>query len=272
MPKQYGVRLTDAERESLHRLVQKPRVSAPKARRARVLLQADAAGPDWTDAKLAEAFDCRTPTGENLRERRVTEGFATARNGKPPQRVRGKVLDGEPEAQLIALRLGQPPPGFAHWTLRLLAEQAVTLEIVESVSHETLRRMLKKAADESHDRVLGNPTRRGCRVRREQGGSAGRLRPTLRFPVSGVVQGRAADAVVARDANADRRHEKASPTGGLRLRACGDGAPVYVLRTAFGMASGIGAGPTNHGGLGAGGRGVVANPLRVRRTGDPGLR
>jgi hypothetical protein len=138
------VRLTDAEREMLNGLVQKQRVSAQKVRRARVLLKADAGGPNWTDCKIAEAFDCRTQSVENLRERLVTEGFEIALHGKPKRRVRGKVLDGEQEAKLIALRLGPPPKGFANWTLRLLAEQAVLLEIVESVSHETLRRMLKK--------------------------------------------------------------------------------------------------------------------------------
>jgi hypothetical protein len=145
MQKKYVVRLTDAEREALTRLVQKPRVSAQKARRARVLLKADADGPNWTDAKIADAFDCRTKSVENIRQRLVTEGFEVALNGRPKRRARGKVLDGEQEAKVIALRLGRPPRGFANWTLRLLAEQAVALEVVESVSHETLRRLLKKA-------------------------------------------------------------------------------------------------------------------------------
>jgi transposase len=113
-------------------------------RRAQVLLKADADGPNWTDAKIAEAFDCSTQTVENIRERLVTEGLEVTLDGKPKSRVRGKVLDGEQEAKIIALRLGRPPSGFANWTLRLLAEQAVVLEIVESVSHETVRRTLKK--------------------------------------------------------------------------------------------------------------------------------
>ena len=83
-------------------------------------------------------------TVENLRERLVTEGFEVALHGKPKSRVRGKVLDGEQEAKIIAMRLGSPPTGFANWTLRLLAEQVVALEIVESISHETVRRTLKK--------------------------------------------------------------------------------------------------------------------------------
>jgi len=146
MQKKYVVRLTEAEREVLNRLVDKPRVCAQKVRRARVLLKADADGPNWPDAKIAEAFDCRIKSVENIRQRLVTEGFEVALHGRRKRRVRGKVLDGEQEAKVIALRLGQPPKGFANWTLRLLAEQAVALEIVESVSHETLRRLLKKVA------------------------------------------------------------------------------------------------------------------------------
>ena len=144
MQKKYAIRLTDAEREILNLLLKKKRVSFQKVRRARVLLKADADGPNWTDRRIADAFDCPTKTVENIRERLVTEGFEITLDGKPKRRVRGKILDGEQEAKIIALRLGRPPKGFANWTLRLLAEQAVTLEIVESVSHETVRRMLKK--------------------------------------------------------------------------------------------------------------------------------
>jgi Homeodomain-like domain len=144
MRKKYVVRLTDAEREMLTGLLKKQRVSAQKVRRARILLKADADGPNWTDARIADAFDCRAHSVECLRERLVTEGFEVALHGKPKSRVRRKVLDGEQEAKIIALRLGRPPKGFANWTLRLLAEQAVALEIVEAVSYETLRRALKK--------------------------------------------------------------------------------------------------------------------------------
>jgi Homeodomain-like domain len=144
MRKKYVVRLTDEEREMLNGLLKGQRVAAQRARRARILLKADAEGPNWTDAKIAEAFDCRTRSVESLRERLVTEGFESAVQGKPKSRVRGKVLDGEQEAKIIAMRLGPPPKGFANWTLRLLAERVVALEIVEAVSYETLRRTLKK--------------------------------------------------------------------------------------------------------------------------------
>ena len=144
MQKKYIVRLTDSERETLREVLKKKRVAAQKVRRAQVLLKADAEGPNWNDAKIAEAFDCSTQTVENIRQRLVTEGFEITLDGKPKSRVRGKVFDGEQEARVIALRLGLAPRGFANWSLRLLTEQVVALEIVESVSHETVRRTLKK--------------------------------------------------------------------------------------------------------------------------------
>jgi hypothetical protein len=146
MLKKYIVRLTDAERESLNQIVAKFKGSSQKVRRAQVLLKADVDGPGWTDAKIADAFGCRTKTVENIRERLVTKGFEVTLEGEkrlePPCPKR---LDGKQEAALIALRLGSPPPGFANWTLRLLAEQVVVLEIADTISHETVRRTLKKA-------------------------------------------------------------------------------------------------------------------------------
>ena len=145
MEKKHIVRLTDEERNVLRDVVKKLKGTSQKVRRAQILLKADADGPNWTDKKIAEAFSCRTKTVENIRQRLVTDGFEIALNGKkrdtPP---RQKLLDGEQEAKVIALRLGEPPKGFANWTLRLLAEQVVELGIVESVSHETLRKTLKK--------------------------------------------------------------------------------------------------------------------------------
>jgi len=146
MRKKYIVRLTDAEREILTGLLKRQRVAAQKVRRARILLKADVEGPNWTDGQIAEAFDCQTRSVEGLRERLVTEGFEVALHGRPKRRVRRKVLDGEQEAQIMALRLRPPPKGFANWTLRLLAERAVALEIVASVSYETVRRTLKKTS------------------------------------------------------------------------------------------------------------------------------
>lgn len=145
MQKKYIVRLTDAERETLWDVIKKLKGSSLKVRRAQILLKADVEGAAWTDKQIAEAFGCRTKTVENIRQRLVTEGFEATLNGKrPAMPAREPVFGGEQEAKLIALRLGPPPKGFANWSLRLLAEKAVALEIVESVSHETVRRTLKK--------------------------------------------------------------------------------------------------------------------------------
>lgn len=145
MPKKYIVRLTDEERETLKQAIEKPRGSSQKRRRAQILLKADAEGPAWTDARIAEAFGCRTQTVESIRHRLVTEGFEITLNGQPrPKPPCPRLLDGEQEAKVIALRLGPPPAGFSNWSLRLLAGQVVALEIVESISYETVRRTLKK--------------------------------------------------------------------------------------------------------------------------------
>ena len=147
MEKKYIVRLTDEERDTLRGVIKKLKGSAQQVRRAHMLLKADANGPNWTDTKIAEAFSCRTKTVENVRQRLVTVGFESALYGEKPQTPpRPKRLDGEQEAQVIALRLGKPPKGFANWSLRLLAEQVVELAIVDTVSHETLRKTLKKMA------------------------------------------------------------------------------------------------------------------------------
>ena len=147
MYKKYIVRLSDEERQICQEVVKKRKGASQKVRRAQILLQADADGPNWPDARIAEAFHCRVQTIENLRKRLVTEGFEPALHGKtresPPT---PPLLDGEKEAKLIALRLGKPPAGYGRWTLRLLAEELVALEVVESISHETVRQTLKKTA------------------------------------------------------------------------------------------------------------------------------
>src|ERR1035437_11174082 len=103
MLKKYIVRLTEEERETLRQVVEKFKGSSQKVRRAQVLLKADADGPGWTDAKIADAFGCRTKTVENIRERLVTEGFAVTLHGQPLQPPCPKLLDDEGEAKLIAL-------------------------------------------------------------------------------------------------------------------------------------------------------------------------
>jgi Homeodomain-like domain len=147
MDKKYIVRLLDEERAVCREIIKKLKGSSQKVRRAQILLKADADGPAWSDAKIAEAFDCRVQTIENVRKRLVVEGFEQAlertKRADPPTRCK---LDGEAEAKLIAMRLGKPPAGYGHGTLHLLADEMVTLEIVDSICHETVRKVLKKTA------------------------------------------------------------------------------------------------------------------------------
>ncbi len=147
MQKKYIVRLDEQERQELQLVIKKLKGTSQKVRRAQILLKADAHGPGWTDARIAEAFGCRTKTVENIRQRLVENGFRETLEGKKRQKPpTEKLLDGKQEAKIIATRLGPPPKGYANWSLRLLARKAVELEIVDSVSSATLCRMLKKTA------------------------------------------------------------------------------------------------------------------------------
>lgn len=147
MQKKYRVRLSKDERNQLLSIVKTLKGSPSKIKRANILLKADEDGPNWTDQQIADAYFCRTKTVENVRQSLVLEGLDLVLNGKLrtlPRRA--KALTGEQEAKLIAMRLGPPPSGYGNWSLRLLAEQLVVLEIVDSVSHETVRQTLKKTA------------------------------------------------------------------------------------------------------------------------------
>ncbi len=145
MQKTYIVRLTDEERFELQEVVKKLKGLSQKVRRAQVLLKADADGPNWTDERIAEAFSCRVQTVEQIRQRLVNRGFRETLDGAkrtdPPTE---KLLTGEQEAKIIAMRLGPAPRGFANWTLQVLARNVVELDIVDPISHETIRRTLKK--------------------------------------------------------------------------------------------------------------------------------
>lgn len=145
MNKKYIVRLLSKEHEQLEGIVKKLSGNSEKVRRAQILLKTDADGPNWPDEKIVDAFGCRTRTIEKLRKRLVTEGFEAAIERKkrkdPPV---PKKLDGDQEAKIIATRLGAPPAGYANWSLRLLTDQVIALEIVESISYESIRQTLKK--------------------------------------------------------------------------------------------------------------------------------
>jgi transposase len=143
MNQKYIVRLSDEERSPLVELTRKGKAAADKIRHAPILLKADAGGPAWTDAKIAERFSVSVNTVLSIRQRCVEQGLEAARNRKKQARPsRPPLLEGAGAARLIALRCREPPAGHARWTLRWLADQAV--EIVEAIRHETVRQALKK--------------------------------------------------------------------------------------------------------------------------------
>ncbi len=145
--KKYLVTLTPAERERLTGLVSAGKRSALTITRARILLKADQAegGPAWDDARIAEALDCGPRTVERVRQRFVERGLEQALGRKPQDHPsRERKFDGAAEARLIALACSAPPQGRQCWTMQLLADKLVELEVFESVSDETVRRVLKK--------------------------------------------------------------------------------------------------------------------------------
>jgi hypothetical protein len=146
MAKKYKVTLTAAERDELTAMIAKGRADARKLAHARILLQTDEAdgGPGRTDADVAAALDTSTRTCERVRERFVEQGLDAALLPKPSKRVYARALDGAQEARLIALACSAPPAGKRRWALRLLADTMVELRHADTVSHETVRQVLKK--------------------------------------------------------------------------------------------------------------------------------
>jgi len=143
----YVVELTSEERKELSELVSKGKAAARKITHARVLLQADESenGSAWTDNQVSEAFGIHLNTIHGIRRLFVEQGLQAALERKKQDNPsRKRIVDGEVEAHLIALRCGSPPEGKNQWNLRLLADKLVTLEIVPSISHETVRQALKK--------------------------------------------------------------------------------------------------------------------------------
>ncbi len=148
MVKKYVLKLTAEERAELEQLVKKGKAAGWKRQRAQALLQCDQgpSGPGWTDALVAQAYGCTTRSLESWRQQAVESGPLSLLERKPRRTppVAAK-LDGEAQARLTALACSQAPPGYARWTLRLLGERLVELEVVDTIAHETVRRALKKA-------------------------------------------------------------------------------------------------------------------------------
>jgi hypothetical protein len=146
MKKRYAVRLTDEERTRLQGLIGAGTAPARSLMHARVLLKADEApgGPGWVDERIAEAVEVSQPTVSRVRKQYVVEGLEAALNRRAPQREYERKLDGEQEARVIALACSEPPAGHARWSLRLLADRLVELAVVETISYQTVGRLLKK--------------------------------------------------------------------------------------------------------------------------------
>ena len=145
----YRVTLDSEERQTLQALIAAGKAAAKKLTHARILLKADAAGdgPAWPDVRIAEALEVSTDTVGRVRQRFVEQGIEAALVRKPQDRPsRQRTLDGRAEARLIALACSTPPEGRAVWTMQLLADKLVELEVVDSISDETVRLALKKTS------------------------------------------------------------------------------------------------------------------------------
>ena len=144
--KKYIVRLSEEERNELNRLVKTGKAAAYKRQRAQILLKVDENRPNGglQDKEVADSLDVGVATVERARRRLVEKGFESVLEREPQSGSRRPCLDGEQEAQLIALSCSEPPEGRNRWTLKLLAGQMVALEYVDSVCSETIRKTLKK--------------------------------------------------------------------------------------------------------------------------------
>jgi len=145
MKKLYRVKLTVGERAQLQELLSKGKAAARTLAHARVLLKADegVAGPRLTDAQIAEVLEVNRSTVERVRMRCVEEGLEAALRPRPSRQLHPRKLDGVQEARLVTLACSPAPKGRGRWSLRLLADKLVELEIVDDISHETVRQTLK---------------------------------------------------------------------------------------------------------------------------------
>ena len=176
--KKYVVRLSEEERARLEGFIGKGKRAAPLLTRARILLKADVseAGDGWSDSRIAEALDTSVATVERTRRQLVEEGFDAVLTRKSnPNSAPRRIFDGEAEAKLIALACGPAPAGRAKWTLRLLEEKVVELQIVESASDNTIGRTLKKPSQAPSQAAMGDRARSQPGLCRQHGRRAGSL-------------------------------------------------------------------------------------------------
>lgn len=164
MNKKYIVTLSLEERNSLLNLLSLGQGPTRRLTHARILLKADQGphGPGWSDQQISEALEVSLPTIARVRERFVFEGLEAALKRRPNSNPRSCKIDGEQEAHLIALTCSQPPAGHKRWTMRLLATQMVDLDYIDTVSHETVRQVLKKRTQTLAEETVVHSTPPEC--------------------------------------------------------------------------------------------------------------
>ena len=204
--KKYVVTLSNDERERLNALIHMGKHPARQLTKARILLKADVseAGEGWSDSQIAEALDTSIDTVARTRQQLVEEGFEAVLVRKhSPASARPRIFDGATEAKLIALACSEPPKGRKRWTLQLLEEAVVELNIVDRASDNTIGRTLKKTFSTASAKAMGHPAGCQCSVRSQHGRCAGGLSPAARSGVSRGLRGRGFKATDYRDARAN---------------------------------------------------------------------
>src|ERR1019366_530897 len=204
--KRYVVKLNDEERDRLNTLIQAGNHPARQLMKARILLKADAseAGEGWSDSQIAAALDTSIDTVSRTRQQVVEEGFEAVLTRKhSPASARPRIFDGAAEAKLIALACSKPPKGRARWTLRLLEETVVELNIVDRASDNTIGRTLKKHAQTPPAAAMGHPAGRQRRLRSRHGRCAGGLSKAARSGLPRSLRGRDIEATHRRNPCAD---------------------------------------------------------------------
>ena len=156
--KKYHVTLTPEERNELEVITTKGKRNARVIQSAYILLNCDNGNQDKLrkDADIAQFLGITERTIENIRKKFVLDGYEIALNGRPSERIYKRNIDGETEARIIALSCSQPPEGFARWSLRMLADKAIELDYIDTVSHETVRSVLKKRNKTVEEKGMGN--------------------------------------------------------------------------------------------------------------------